>query len=126
MRAHIEMASLDLDNGWRPLSGFDGLEVKLLASDLDEARCRGARSRMVRFAAGAVTHGTLAHSYWEEVYVLTGDMHRLDRPEAPSLAPMYSVRPPGTPHGPFGSRTGCVLLEIQYFVQADNSPNSPT
>lgn len=125
MRAHVEMAPLDLANGWSPLPGFEGLEVKLLASDLDEVGRRGARSRMVRFAAGALTHGTLVHGYWEEVYVLSGDMFRLDRPDAPSLAPMYSVRPPGTPHGPFGSSSGCVLLEIQYFAETGEHSNLP-
>ena len=125
MRAHVEMAPLDLASGWSPLPGFDGLEVKLLASDLDEARRCGARSRMVRFAAGALTRGALVHGYWEEVYVLCGDMFALDRPEAPSLAPMYSVRPPGTPHGPFGSRNGCVLLEIQYFAESGEPFNPP-
>ena len=123
MRPHIEMASLDHGKGWSPLSGFDGVEVKLLASDLDEARRCGARSRLVRFAPGVSTQGTLTHGYWEEVYILSGDMFSLCRPDAPSLAPMYSIRPPGTPHGPFGSRRGCVLLEVQYFVQVESDSN---
>jgi len=31
-------------------------------------------------------------------------------------SPAYSIRPPGTPHGPFTSHHGCLLLEIQYFA----------
>jgi hypothetical protein len=27
----------------------------------------------------------------------------------------YACRPPGTPHGPFKSETGCLLLEFHYY-----------
>lgn len=27
----------------------------------------------------------------------------------------YCVRPPGVPHGPFKSETGCLLLEQHYY-----------
>ena len=117
MRPHIEMASLDLDSGWSPLPGFSGLEVKVLADDLDEAACTGGRSRLVRFAAGSRTSGVLVHPYWEEVFVLSGDMYALDNPAPSSQAPLYTIRPPGTSHGPFGSRAGCTLLEVQYFAK---------
>jgi len=117
MRTHIEMASVDLQNGWDALPGYEGLEVKVLANDLDEATGGGARSRLVRFAPGAQTQGSLTHTYWEEIYVLSGDMYALSNPTAPAQAPLYTIRPPGTPHGPFGSRSGCVLFEVQYFVK---------
>lgn len=117
MRPHIEMAPVDLDSSWEPLAGFAGLETKLLASDLDEAAQTGARSRLVRFAPGAQTTGTLAHPYWEEIFLLSGDLYALGNPLAPSQAPLHTLRPPGTPHGPFGSRAGCVLFEVQYFAR---------
>jgi len=117
MRPHIEMASLDLDTGWSPLPGFGGLEVRVLADDLDESARTGGRSRLVRFAAGSCTSDVLAHPYWEEVFVLSGDMFALKNPAPSSQAPLYTIRPPGTPHGPFGSRSGCTLLELQYFAR---------
>ncbi|MGO4330376.1 cupin [Cupriavidus sp. 2TAF22] len=121
-RAHIEMMALSQDEGWCVLDGFPaGLEVRVLADDLDEAAQCGARTRLVRFAPGAVTQGTLVHGYWEEVFLISGDLQALD--ESPRLSsnavpPLhtYSCRPPGTPHGPFVSRRGCILFEVQYFL----------
>jgi ChrR Cupin-like domain len=117
LKTHIEMEKVDLSTGWQALSGFPpGLEVKCLANDLAEVKRTGARSRLVRFAPGAETTGALVHDYWEEVYVLSGDMYSLDQAEKDAIdAPCYSCRPPGTFHGPFGSRSGCVLFEVQYY-----------
>ncbi|WP_419539640.1 cupin domain-containing protein [Paraburkholderia bengalensis] len=124
LRRHIEMASVS-EEGWRALEGFaDEIEVQLLADDLDESRKRGARSRLVRFAPGASTRHVLVHDYWEEVFVLSGDLLARDgESDSHSEAPepgrnqyRYSCRPPGTPHGPFHSERGCVLFEVQYFL----------
>jgi hypothetical protein len=116
-KKHIEMAAIDLDSGWQPLAGApEGLEVKLLADDLDEERRRGARTRLVRFKPGAATAVAFTHTYWEEVFVMSGDMMDLARNSAHE-ALIYSLRPPGTPHGPFRSEKGCVLFEIQYYPQ---------
>ncbi len=30
----------------------------------------------------------------------------------------YACRPPGTPHGPFKSETGCLLLEMHYYDES--------
>jgi len=118
VRPHIEMAPLDLDSGWLPLSGFDGLEARVLADDLDEGSRSGARSRLVRFSPGARTHGVLSHAYWEEVFIISGDLYAIPKGEPGACAaPAYAVRPPGTAHGPFASRGGCTLLEVQYFVK---------
>lgn len=123
-RRHIEMARIS-EEGWVALDGFpDGLEVHLLADDLDESAKRGGRSRLVRFAPGASTRDTLVHDYWEEVFVLSGDLLALEdvidgdagMPESGWNEYRYSCRPPGTPHGPFRSQRGCVLFEVQYFL----------
>ncbi|MES2260345.1 MAG: cupin domain-containing protein [Pseudomonadota bacterium] len=114
-KPHIEMAPIDLSGGWHPLAGAPaGLEVKLLADDLDEDTGSGARTRLVRFAPGAATTVPFTHSYWEEVYLLSGDMSDLAR-QSRHEAPVYSCRPPGTAHGPFSSSAGCLLFEIQYY-----------
>jgi hypothetical protein len=118
MRHPIELRAIDLEHGWTPLPGFAGLHVQVLADDLDEKAGTGGRSRLVRFEPGARTYDLLQHHYWEEVYVLAGDLQALDV-DRPSLA--FSIRPPGTPHGPFTSRSGCLLLEIQYFAAVPHS-----
>ena len=30
-------------------------------------------------------------------------------------APTYAVRPPRVPHGPFSSRGGCIMFEMNYY-----------
>lgn len=114
-RAAIEMMLVDVEAGWRALTGFDGLEVKLLSDDLDERSKSGGRVRLVRFAPGARTTTTLVHDYWEKVFVLEGQLVASDDLKG-AAGPTYSCRPPGTPHGPFRSQDGCLLLEVQYYA----------
>ena len=116
-RTRMDMQSVDDRMGWQALAGFAGLEAKILSNDLDEAAKTGGRTRLVRFAAGAATTRTLVHDYWEEVYMLSGDLRPVEQAERPAAAPAYSCRPPGTPHGPFLSEAGCVLLEMQYYIR---------
>src|SRR6266702_5254013 len=120
MKEHIEMAPIDLHSGWTPLEGFHGLEIKYLCNDLDEKTETGSRTRFVRFAPGAKTTQSLIHTYWEELHIISGDLYPLS--EEGSLpddmtAPMYCLRPPGTPHGPFGSKNGAPVFEVQYFLK---------
>lgn len=116
-RRHIEMLPFDDDDGWLPLPGFPaGLEVKMLADDLDEENKTGARTRLVRFAPGVATTEPLVHDYWEEVFVIKGAIGPIGGGAATPDAMMDSCRPPGTPHGPFRSESGCTMLEVQYYV----------
>ncbi|WP_171020379.1 cupin domain-containing protein [Cupriavidus sp. 2SB] len=123
----IEMIELGDATQWRPLAGFPGLETVLLRDDLDEVNRRGARTRLVRFAAGVETSASLVHPYWEEVLVISGDLSNKDARQEIGAShdrhtPLrYSLRPPGTPHGPFVSRGGCVLFEVQYFLAESRS-----
>jgi hypothetical protein len=110
------MQQVDFARGWAPFAGVDGIETKTLSDDLDEAVKTGGRTRMVRIAPGTKTEAALVHDYWEEVYVLSGDFSPLGGP-AVTEAPAYCCRPPGAPHGPFGSRAGCLLLEVQYYAR---------
>lgn len=117
LRRHIEMQPLDLERGWEALPGFpDGLEVKVLADDLNELSKTGARTRLVRFAPGAATEAPLIHDYWEEVCLLHGQLALVGGGSTNAERLAYACRPPGTPHGPFISSTGCVMLEFQYYV----------
>ena len=118
MRNHIEMQPVDMNSGWTPMKDFPGVEVKYLANDLNEETGTGARTRYVRVAPGTKTPVTQVHAYWEDVFVLEGDLYPLAKGcDAAPDAPHYSLRPPGTAHGPFGSQNGCLLLEVQYFLK---------
>ena len=117
-KEHKEFHAVDLGAGWHVPPGYPpGIEQKNLSGQLDEANHKGSRTRLLRFLPGVFTTKPFVHEYWEEVYLLSGDLYVLARPEQRAIAPCYSCRPPGTLHGPFGSRAGCVLLEVQYYPQ---------
>ncbi|MWB77536.1 cupin [Pseudooceanicola sp. 216_PA32_1] len=102
------------DLPWQPFAGMPGLSVITLSDDLDEVSGSGSRTRLVRFDRGARTGFVLEHGYWEEVLCLSGSLQDADSQSIGSMN--YVKRPPGTPHGPFHSTEGCVLVEFQYFA----------
>jgi hypothetical protein len=74
-KEHLEFHSLDLALGWRTPAGYpSGIEEKILAGALDEKAKTGNRTRLLRFEAGARTSLPFVHDYWEEVYLLSGDL----------------------------------------------------
>lgn len=99
--------------GWTPIGGpAEGLSERILASADLEA---GVVTRMLRFEPGTNTtpNGTLTHDFWEEVYILEGDLTDLRLNET-FTAGMYACRPPGMEHGPWVSREGCLTFEVRY------------
>ena len=101
---------------WTPVAGSAsagaggaGVEEKVLSRD----RSTGDVTRLLRFAPGVRTAETIAHDFWEEVYILEGSVVDLglDRTFA---AGMYACRPPGMKHGPYASPTGALLFETRY------------
>jgi len=104
------------EEDWVALPGFPGLQQIILSGSLDETRRSGRRSRLVRIGAGMKTTTTLVHEYFEETYLVSGSLHLVQKPGTKIIAPAFVLRPPGTPHGPFASDDGCVMLEIHYFV----------
>ena len=65
------------------------------------------------------------HEHWEEVYLVKGDMivGNDENGEGGEKfnAPTYACRPPGVYHGPFKSVEGCVMFELHYFYEPDQS-----
>jgi len=116
-KEHKEFHTLDLSAGWHVPAGYPpGIEQKILAGHLDEANRKGSRTRLLRFQPGVFTTKPFVHEYWEEVYLISGDLIVGDKE---TFAPnTYACRPPGVHHGPFKSETGCLLLEIHYFDPA--------
>ena len=126
-KPHIEFLSLDMQSGWATPDGYpDGIKQKILASDLDEIRKTGSRTRLLRFDPGVFTIAPFVHDHWEEVYLLSGDLTvgNDDKGQGgqPFLSPTYACRPPGVHHGPFKSEKGCMLFEIHYYDESRNPP----
>jgi hypothetical protein len=122
-KQHREFHALDLEAGWEVPPGYPpGIEQKILSGALDESGRRGSRTRLLRFKPGVYTTAPFVHEYWEEVYLVSGDLTvGNDETGAGGTAfqpNTYACRPPGAPHGPFKSEGGCLLLEIHYFDPA--------
>jgi len=120
-KPHLEFAPVDMTRGWETPSGYPaGIEQKILAGRLDEARRQGNRTRLLRFAPGVYTTAPFVHDYWEEVYLVEGDLvvgnDAAGRGGESFTAGTYACRPPGAAHGPFKSNGGCLLYEIHYYA----------
>lgn len=70
----------------------------------------------------AFTTTPFVHDHWEEVYLMSGDLSVGSdaRGSGGDLfeAPTYACRPLGAYHGPFSSKTGCLLFEIHYYDES--------
>jgi hypothetical protein len=87
-----------------------GIWTQTLAED----PATGAYTGLVRYEPGVDTSplGARVHAYWEEVYLLEGDLTDLRLGETFS-AGMYACRPPGMPHGPWRTAHGVLMLEVR-------------
>jgi hypothetical protein len=110
-KLHQEFFKLDLDEGWQTPPGYpEGIKQKIIAGSLDEPKRTGNRTRLLRFDPGVYTTAPFVHEYWEEVFLVSGDL--IVGNDANGNG---GERPPGVYHGPFKSETGCLLLETHYF-----------
>ncbi len=126
-KSHDEFHTLDMsmDGGWQNPEGYDpasGAKEKILSGSLDTINKQGSRTRLLRFPPGLATFDPIVHDYWEEVFLVEGDMTVGANPDGTGGKAFsgytYAVRPPGAWHGPFRSVGGCVLLEIHYYDPA--------
>ena len=122
-KQHKEFHLLDMTQGWAVPPGYPkGIEQKILSGALDEQAKRGSRTRFLRFQPGVFTTKPFVHDYWEEVYLVSGDLVVGNDEQGKNGVRFqpntYACRPPGVHHGPFKSETGCLLLEIHYYDPA--------
>ncbi|RTL67362.1 MAG: cupin [Hyphomicrobiales bacterium] len=122
-KAHLEFFPVDMEKGWEVPAGYPaGIEQKILAGALDETGKRGTRSRLLRFKPGVYTTKPFVHDYWEEVFLVSGDLTVGNDEQGnggESFKPnTYACRPPGAYHGPFKSEKGCLLFELHYYDPA--------
>ncbi len=120
-KPHLEFHSLDLNEGWETPPGYpSGIKQKIIAGVLDETGKAGNRTRLLSFEPGVYTTDPFVHEYWEEVYLLSGDLivgnDKNGNGGEKFTGPTYACRPPGAYHGPFKSENGCMLLETHYFA----------
>jgi hypothetical protein len=86
-----------------------GISERVLSQGPD-----GMLTRVARWARGTTTdQGVIRHEYVEEVYLLEGELTDLTLRKT-FTAGDYACRPPGMPHGPYITETGCTMLEIRY------------
>ena len=92
--------------------GIPGLSERILAEDGETGVC----TRLLRFEPGTDTapNGTLVHDYWEEIYILSGDLTDTRLSETFTEGG-YACRPPGMLHGPWRSKEGALLFEVRYY-----------
>jgi hypothetical protein len=110
-KPELEFGAVE-DVAWTPVPGGPaGLDERILAPD----EGRGVATRMLRFLPGVDTsaNGVLRHDFWEEVFILEGEL--VDLTLGQTFGPgSYACRPPGMPHGPWVSPGGCVTFEVRY------------
>jgi hypothetical protein len=101
---------------WEPVSGSatggaggPGVRERILSRDPDT----GDVTRLLRFDAGVETTETITHDFWEEVFILEGELIDLGKRQTFS-AGMYACRPPGMVHGPYRVPRVCTTLEMRY------------
>ena len=95
---------------WHPAPGHDsGVWEQILSGGRDE----GVTTRLLRFDPGSGRAAVVTHDFWEEIYIVSGTFECGGRAYT---AGCVAVRPPGTPHGPFHSATGCLNFEVRYRV----------
>lgn len=98
------------DLPWHPAPGFDsGVWEKIVGGGRDA----GVATRFVRFDPGSGKDAVVTHDFWEEVYIVSGTFECGGRKYKEGCV---AVRPPGMPHGPLHSASGCLLFEVRYRV----------
>ncbi|RCW71588.1 cupin [Pseudorhodoferax soli] len=108
------------DAAWTAVDSTAGrIEEIVLADNFDAASGTGSRTRLARWSAGALIDRPVVHDFHEEVFIVEGDFVVGCDAEGQGGetfgAYTFACRPPGALHGPFTSRTGCVLFEICYY-----------
>jgi hypothetical protein len=111
-----------MKDGFHNVPGYPwGFSEKILAGSLDEKNKVGNRTRILKIEPGAFSTVPFVHEYWEEVFLVSGDLvcgsDEKGQGGESFTGPTYCVRPPGVYHGPFASKTGCLLLETHYYVK---------
>ena len=123
-RPNIFFQKIDSEGDFEPRGdGAPGISIKILSNNLDTEKKTGSRTRLVRLDPGTSTPEEHAHPYWEEIYILEGEMitHEGDAGKMTVGPHWYAARKPGTMHGPVHSETGCLMIDFCWYDSEDNA-----
>lgn len=110
-KPEIEFIDTDTHYNWRPVEGDTlGIKEKILSVDPNTK----SYTRLLKFTPGIRTSETLVHDFWEEVFILEGELIDLKKNQT-FCQGFYACRPPGMTHGPYSIPRGCVTFEIRYY-----------
>ncbi|MDI7260569.1 MAG: hypothetical protein QME90_11690 [Thermodesulfobacteriota bacterium] len=71
-KPEIEFIDVDTEYGWRPVEGDTlGIKEKILSLDPETK----SYTRLLKFPPGIRTAEALAHDFWEEVYIVEGELY---------------------------------------------------
>ncbi len=121
-RMNMFFSAIDLETGFENRGdGNMGISVKILSDNLDTDTKHGCRTRLLRMAPGSETPEAHAHDYWEEIYILDGEMtvHDGSDGEKQVKTGAYAAREPGVMHGPVRSKTGCLMIDFCWYPSED-------
>lgn len=97
---------------WQPaLPGVAGMRERILSGESGSAD----HTRLLRLDPGtdSTAAGVLSHEFYEEVFIIEGDLTDLTLGERFTTG-MYCCRHPRMLHGPYRSDEGCLLVEFRY------------
>lgn len=123
-RPNLFFHQIDAKDGFEPRGdGAPGISIKILSNSLDTEKKTGSRTRLLRLDPGTATPEAHAHPYWEEIYMLEGDMILTDGEDGEkTVGPhWYAARKPGVMHGPVRSETGCLMIDFCWYENEDSS-----
>src|SRR5271169_4698811 len=112
-KPHLEFHPVDMKEGWHTPAGYPaGIKQKILASDLDETKKMGSRSRLLKFDPGVYTTVPFVYDHWEEVYLMSGDLIVGDDAQGKVAKgsprrPMRAARPASIMVPPSPNRAAC-------------------
>lgn len=110
-KPEIEFIDIDTEYEWRPVEGDTlGIKEKILSLDPKTQ----SYTRLLKFPPGIRTSETLVHDFWEEVYIVEGELIDLGKKKTYGKG-FYACRPPGMKHGPYEIPRGCITFEIRYY-----------
>jgi len=98
---------------WTRVPGqAEGLRERILA----KVEGSSIATRILDFAPGADSspNGPQVHDFWEEVFIIEGEMTDVTLGLSISAGD-YACRPPGMKHGPWrAGENGCRMFEVRY------------
>jgi len=109
----VELSRIAVGKGEYPFGTVIARDGEILAEAINHTIRDGDVTRLLQFDAGVETTETITHDFWEEVWILEGELIDLGKHQT-FTAGMYACRPPGMLHGPYRVSKGCVTFEVRY------------